>query len=171
MRAVGATGIVVVAILTTSACATQTGAPTPQPPVPVPIATGTAPSPDPQQQDHDRPGAEESFRAWLEASRVPDVDAACSRLSPGLVERMLAELNQTGPLHAASCEEMIAATAELYKAAGDSAEVDITVQEETDTDATLFVTYLASGDCGTVVMARTAADWMITEQSHECVGS
>ncbi len=83
---------------------------------------------------------------------------------------MLAELNETGPLHAESCEEMITATAELYRAAGQSAEVDITVQEETETDATLFVTSLASGDCGTIVMTRTDADWLITEASKECAG-
>jgi hypothetical protein len=83
---------------------------------------------------------------------------------------MLAELNATGPLHAENCVEMITATAELYRAAGQSAEVDIVVQQETETDATLFVTYLATGDCGTVVMRRTGADWLITEASKECAG-
>jgi hypothetical protein len=65
---------------------------------------------------------------------------------------------------------MIAATAELYRAVGDDGTVEVAVQDETATDATLFVTYTASGDCGTVVMHRTGTDWIITDESQECVG-
>ncbi len=167
LHAMGATGIVVAAIMTMSACATGSVDTAPGSSVPESVATGTTASPDPQEEQA-RPGAVESYLAWLEASRVPDVDAACARLTPELVTRMLAELNETGPLHAESCEEMITVTAELYRAAGQGAEVDIVVQQETETDATLFVTSLASGDCGTIVMTRTGADWLITEQSEEC---
>ena len=81
---------------------------------------------------------------------------------------MIAELNEDGIIHVETCEEMITVAAELYRASGQSPEVDISVQHETDTDATLFVTYLATGDCGTVVMTRTGTDWIITDQSQEC---
>jgi len=122
-------------------------------------ATTTAPA---------RPGAAAAFRAWLDASRIPDAAASCAALSPELATRMIAELNERGPIHVSSCEEMIAVTAELYRALEQDASVDIAVQQETATDATLFVTYLATGSCGTVVMTRPASDWIITEQSREC---
>lgn len=112
-------------------------------------------------------GPVESFRAWFEATRTPDPAAACAALSPALAERMLAELNQNG-LALTTCEEMIQATSELYRATSQSADVDVQVQSETATDATLFVTYGASGDCGTVVMHRDAASWIITDESREC---
>ncbi|WKK72653.1 hypothetical protein Q0F99_06890 [Rathayibacter oskolensis] len=125
-------------------------------------AASEAPEPEPEQS------AEDGFRDWLAASRAPDAASACAGLSPELAARMVAEMNDTGPLHVESCDAMITATAELYRATGQSAEVDIAVQQETATDATLFVTYLASGDCGTVVMTRPATSWIITEQSEEC---
>lgn len=115
-------------------------------------------------------GAVDGFLAWLDASRKPDAETACRQLSPELVTRMLAELNAQSPVRAGTCEEMITTTAELYRATGQDPAVDIAVQEETATAATLFVTYLASGDCGTVVMVRPGADWIITELSQECAG-
>jgi hypothetical protein len=115
-----------------------------------------------------RRGAADAFRAWLDASRIPDAASSCAALSPELATRMIAELNDRGPIHVSSCEEMIAVTAELYRALDQDASVDISVQQETATDATLFVTYLATGNCGTVVMTRPASDWIITEQSQEC---
>ena len=116
----------------------------------------------------DVPGPEESFRAWLAASRKPDVGAACAALTPALQARMIAELNAGGAVQISTCEGMIAATAALYRATGDTGEVDVTVQDETATKATLFVTYIDDGDCGTVVMERQAGAWIITEQSQEC---
>ncbi|WP_238343855.1 hypothetical protein [Microbacterium sp. RG1] len=135
-----------------------------------PIAT-QAPSatPAPAASAATADGPVESFRAWFAATRTPDPAAACAALSPALAERMLAELNQNG-LALSTCEEMIQATSELYRATGQSADVDVQVQSETATDATLFVTYGASGDCGTVVMHRDAASWIITDESRECAG-
>jgi len=130
-------------------------------------APSTAPAPAASADAAD--GPVESFRAWFEATRTPDPAAACAALSPALAERMLAELNQNG-LNLTTCEEMIQATSELYRATGQSADVDVQVQSETATDATLFVTYGASGDCGTVVMHRDAASWIITDESRECAG-
>lgn len=115
-------------------------------------------------------GAVDGFLAWLDASRKPDAEAACRQLSPELVTRMLAELGAQSPVQAGTCEEMITTTAELYRATGQDPAVDIAVQEETATAATLFVTYLSSGDCGTVVMERPGTDWIITELSQECSG-
>ncbi|MFD0556732.1 hypothetical protein ACFQ3B_06705 [Stackebrandtia endophytica] len=117
-----------------------------------------------------RPEPADSFLAWLEASRKPDVDAACEVLTDELVERMLAEMAATGFPGVDTCEDMIELTADLYRAAGSSAEVSIEVQEATDTDAVLFVTYTDSGNCGTVVMAWETGKWMITEQTEECDG-
>lgn len=147
-----------------SACAATSG----------PGSTGVSAAPDAGSRALSSPSASEegpveSYRAWLAASRVPDVDAACAALAPELQERMISELNAGGAMRVGTCEEMIAATAELYRALGQSADVDIVVQGETATDATLFVTYLSSGDCGTIVMTRAATAWIITERSEECV--
>lgn len=112
-------------------------------------------------------GAEQGFRTWLELSRIPDAPAACALMTPALIEKMLAEVAASG-MPMSSCEEMIALTAEAYRATGTDAEVSIAVQEETATAATLFVTYLSSGKCGTVVMERAGDDWILTEQSEVC---
>jgi len=164
-RGIWATGIVLAAILTMTGCGGGEPAPSPSPSAPETLTPETFPPPVPSEQS-----ASDAFLAWVEASRTPDVDTACAGLSPELADRMITELNAGGAITVQTCEEMIAAAAELYRATGQSADVDISVQEETDTDATLFVTYLASGDCGTVVMKRTGSDWIITDQSQECVG-
>lgn len=113
-------------------------------------------------------GPVESFLAWIDAPRAPDTEKACAGLTPELADRMIAELNSSGPVQVTTCAEMISATAELYRALDQSADVNVTVEEQTDTAATLFVTYITSGDCGTVVMERTANDWIINELSEEC---
>jgi hypothetical protein len=137
---------------------------TPPPTAGAPTASSVPASPTPDAVL----GPVESFRAWLEASRKPDADAACAQLTPALQERMITELNASGVSAVTTCAEMITATAELYRALAQSAEVDVTVESETSADATLFVTYVDSGDCGTVVMEKSAARWMITELSQEC---
>lgn len=161
-RSLDVAGIGLIALMALSGCATAPTA------TPSPAAVVTQAPTSPAPTDQAASGAVESYLAWLTASRTPDVDAACAALSPDLVARMIAELNGTVPTPVGSCEEMIAATAALYRAVGDDAAVDVAVQQETPTDATLFVTYLASGDCGTVVMKRGGASWIITEQSQEC---
>lgn len=135
----------------------------PPPATSEPVATQAAEPPAAESQS-----ATDGFREWLDASRLPDVDIACARLTPDLVTRMIAELESHGMTGISSCEQMITATADLYRSLGQSAEVDIAVQTETATDATLFVTYLASGDCGTVVMERRGTEWILTDQSMEC---
>ena len=148
MRAAGAAAIAVT-LFVLSAC--SAGSPTE--PLTPPTPTPPAASPMSPQPEADPPmGASEAFLAWLAASRVPDVKTACAGLSPDLAARM------------------IAAAAELYRAVDANADVELAVQSETATDATLFVTYLGTGDCGTVVMKRTGADWIITDESRECVG-
>lgn len=152
--------------LMVSACA-----PSPAPqrtPGPTAAATPSASTESSTLEPTPQTGPVESFLAWIEASRAPDTDKACAGLTPELADRMIAELNSSGPVQVTSCAEMISATAELYRALGQSAEVDVTVQEQNDTEATLFVTYLASGDCGTVVMERSATEWIINELSEEC---
>lgn len=141
--------------------------PAPSPSSPAPAATQPK-SPTPSEDPQSTSGAVDSYLAWLKASRTPDIDAACAALAPDLANRMIAELNATAPIRVGSCEEMIAATAELYRAVGDDPAVDIAVQQETATDATLFVTYRASGDCGTVVMKRQGTSWILTGDTKEC---
>jgi len=164
-RGLWVTGVVVAAILTMSGCGSGDPAPNPSPTASETLTPPTFPPPVPSAQS-----ASDAFLAWVEASRAPDVETACAGLSPELAARMIDELNAGGAVTVQTCEEMIAAAAELYRATGQSADVDISVQEETDTDATLFVTYLATGDCGTVVMNRASGGWIITDQSQECLG-
>ena len=163
-----AAALVALAIMTTSGCTAGPAAESPQTSAPASAAPESSANPEESQQP--QTSASEAFLAWVEASRIPDVDTACAALAPDLVTRMIAELNASGATSVQTCEQMIAATAELYRAVGDDGAVDVAVQEETATDATLFVTYTAAGDCGTVVMHRTGADWIITDESQECVG-
>lgn len=139
-----------------------------EPPVKDAAADAPAPSATPDMPPTPEVNATESFLAWLEASRVPETDAACAQLTPKLVDRMLTEMQSEGFAEVSTCEEMITVTAELYRAFDQSADVDVAVQSETVTDAVLFVTYLASGDCGTVVMERAASTWVLTELTEEC---
>jgi hypothetical protein len=160
---------VALALTATTACTTGVDSPEPSASVSEPTRSASQnPSREPDSGQQATTGAAESFSAWLAASRVPDVETASAGLAPQLVQRMIAELNANAGVNVSTCEEMIAATAQLYKAAGQDASVDIAVQHETATDATLFVTYGASGDCGTVVMHRAGTAWIITEQSQEC---
>lgn len=159
-----------VTALTMSACAMGPVASDPRPATPSPPASEVIASPDPQETEQPQTGAADAFRAWVEASRIPDVDTACAGLAPDLQSRMIAELNASGAVAVETCDQMISAAAELYAAVGDDGAVDVEVQQETATEATLFVTYLASGDCGTVVMQRTGTEWIITDESRECAG-
>lgn len=143
-----------------SADARSTGTPSPAAPSSTPDAIET---PDPSASDATSP--ELAFRTWLAASREPDTDVACGYLTDELVDRMLAEL-EAGGIPVDSCAEMMSTTAALYKAVGDTGEVEIRTLSETETDAVLDVTYLG-GDCGTVALQRTEADWIITEQTEE----
>ena len=158
--------VLLAAAVVLSACAAT---PSPAAPSDAPAAeTPITASPLPSAAPAGDLGPVESFLAWLEASRAPDAEAACAGLSPELAARMIAELNGSGAFAVSTCAEMITATAELYRATAQSSEVDVTIQEQTENDATLFVTYLASGDCGTVVMTREVTGWIITERSEEC---
>jgi len=112
--------------------------------------------------------AEEAFRAWVKASRAPDVKEACAAMSDRLVKRMLADLRADGFPGVDDCAGLVTLTADLYKAFGSGDEVEITVRSETETDAVLFVTYSDTGKCGTVVMERSPQRWVINEQSEEC---
>ena len=148
-RRVMPTTAIAVAALMMSACAAGPVARTPVTDAPSQPASEVIVSPDPQ------PSAE------------PQTGAA---LAPDLQSRMIAEVNASGAVSVETCEQMIAAAAELYAAVGDDGAIDVAVQQETATNATLFVTYLASGDCGTVVMQRTGTEWIITDESRECAG-
>lgn len=108
---------------------------------------------------------EQSFRTWLAASREPDVELACSYLSEELVAKMLAEL-AAGGVSLGGCAELIATTAQLYAALGETADAEVETLDEAAGRAELFVTY-GSGDCGTVALAPEGGRWILTEQSEE----
>ena len=137
-----------------------------EPAAPAASASETpVPTPEPTEETM---SASDGFLAWLDASREPDPAAACAGLTDELAERMISQLNASGLTTVSTCEEMISVTAEAYRALEQSAEVDIEVREETAVDAVLFVTYAASGDCGTVAMDRVGDGWVINELSEEC---
>lgn len=137
-------------------------------PSPTPESSST-PEPSSTPSSESGPDATTSILTWLEASRAPDVEAACAALAPELVDRMIDEMRSDGFPEVSTCEGMVTVTAELYRAFDQTAEVTVDVQSETESDAVLFVTYVESGDCGTVVMERSAAAWIITEQTEACV--
>ncbi len=127
-------------------------------------ADDAAPEEEPADEHGETP--EESFRAWLAASRVPDVEVACGYLAPELVERMVAEMTSQGWPGITDCASMTTTTAGLYAAVGDVPDVEITVREER-ADATVLSVVYAGGDCGSAVMAPAGARWVVTEQSEE----
>lgn len=107
---------------------------------------------------------EEAFRTWLAASRAPDAVTACAYLNDALVERMLTAMKTSG-VAVSGCAEMIEVTAQAYKAAGSSQEVEIQTLSHSASAAELHVTYLDGGGCGRVVLERGTSSWIITEQS------
>lgn len=113
-------------------------------------------------------GPLETYLAWLEASRAPDTDTACALLSDELIDRMLAEFESIYGADLGGCAALTEQTAQLYEVFSKNADVDTDVIAETETTATLFVTYLASGDCGTVEMRKEPTGWIITENSESC---
>ncbi|MFE4465177.1 hypothetical protein ACFRCR_08670 [Oerskovia sp. NPDC056781] len=140
---------------------------------PVPLPTMTAPTAPPTPDSPDAPPApqgaeapEDAFRAWLVASRAPDVGTACGYLAPALADRMVAEMTAQGWPGITDCASMITTTAALYAAVGDVAQVEVTVREERP-DATVLAVAYAGGDCGTAVMAPSGSTWVVTEQSEE----
>lgn len=154
IRCIGA----LMALLMVNACSTGPTAPPPTSPAVTPSdASDTASM-----------SAEDAYRAWLEASREPDVDVACGYLSDELVERMIAEFQANYGTDPGGCAGLTELTAELYETLGQSAEVIIEVIEETETDALLFVTYIESRSCGTVALEKRNAGWIITEDSEGC---
>lgn len=138
-----------------------------------PSRTVTSPAEPPAQDPGGTPPAprdaetpEDAFRAWLVASRVPDVGTACGYLAPALADRMVAEMTAQGWPGITDCASMITTTAALYAAVGDVAEVEVTVREERP-DATVLAVAYAGGDCGSAVMAPAGSTWVVTEQSEE----
>lgn len=110
----------------------------------------------------------ESFLAWFDASRAPDVDTsvACGYMADELVERMLAELAANGWASIGDCAAMVTATAELYSAFGVEPEVRVETRSQTAKRAELWVVY-PGGDCGIVVLRPEGARWIMTEQTEE----
>ncbi|MET3975332.1 hypothetical protein [Cellulosimicrobium sp. 4261] len=169
----------VLALAATAACAapapsgTSPGSPAPTTSAPAPdattrtpddAATETARAEEAPQEQAETP--EESFRAWLAASRAPDVDVACGYLAPELVDRMVAEMASQGWPGITDCASMITTTAGLYAAVGDVPDVEVGVREER-ADATVLSVVYDGGDCGTAVMVPHGPRWVVTEQSEE----
>ena len=170
MRAVSAAIIVAAAVALTGCGA---GA-APSEPGSGPAAVSAAPSATAEDAPQEETAASaamspsETFLAWLEASRVPEPEQACAYLDDALIERMIAEFEADWGQDPGGCEGLTELSAQLYASFGQSAEVSIDVVSETAERAELFVTYLGSGDCGTVVMEPVAAGWIMTEQTEGC---
>lgn len=113
------------------------------------------------------PGPEESFRAWLVASRIPDAAVACEYMTPKLVDKMIAEIGASGLGEVSDCAQLIESTAALYKAAGSDAEVTVDLRSQSTRRAELWVEYVASGNCGTVDMRLAGGRWTMTDLSEE----
>lgn len=171
----------VLALAATAACAapapsgTSPGSPTSATSAPAPdattgtpddaaTATETASAEEAPEGQVETP--EESFRAWLAASRAPDVEVACGYLAPELVDRMVAEMTAQGWPGITDCASMTTTTAGLYAAVGDVPEVEVGVREER-ADATVLSVVYDGGDCGTAVMVPQGTRWVVTEQSEE----
>jgi hypothetical protein len=141
---------------------------TPRATASVPATTpSSAPVAPPVEAPATDAGPEESFRAWLAASRAPDTDTACGYMTEALVQRMLDELAAGGFPGLTDCATLITTTAQMYAAVGQSAEVDIEVREQTADRAVLGVAYATGNSCGTAVMTPSAGRWVITENSEE----
>lgn len=110
----------------------------------------------------------ESFRAWFDATRAPDVDAAvaCGYLTDELIERMLDELAANGWSAVTDCPTMITETAALYAAFDVDAEVRVETRSATAERAELHIVY-PGGDCGSIALRPDGESWVITEQSEE----
>ncbi|UTT58211.1 hypothetical protein [Cellulosimicrobium cellulans] len=171
----------VLALAATAACAapapsgTSPGSPTSATSAPAPdattgspddaaTATETASAEEAPEGQVETP--EESFRAWLAASRAPDVEVACGYLAPELVDRMVAEMTAQGWPGITDCASMTTTTAGLYAAVGDVPDVEVGVREAR-ADATVLSVVYDGGDCGTAVMVPQGARWVVTEQSEE----
>lgn len=172
--------LVALVVAATTACtapappddATTTTTPTSRTSPSEPAATEPPETEEPPAPDDagDAPGAtespEEAFRAWLAASRAPDVEVACGYMEPALVDRMVAEMTAQGWPGITDCASMVTTTAALYAALGSVADVEIQVREERPDAVVLGVVY-ASGSCGSAVMLPDGPSWTIGEQSQE----
>lgn len=128
------------------------------------------------EEPSDQPSTElmgpvETYLAWLEASREPEASVACGYLTDELQERMLDEFAATyGADEVSTCEDLTVMTAQMYAAFQQSDEVDVQILEHNEETATLFVTYVDTGECGTIAMHRIPAGvWMINAMSEACV--
>ncbi|SMF27976.1 hypothetical protein SAMN02744115_02382 [Cellulosimicrobium cellulans J1] len=168
--------LVALVVAATTACtapappddATTTTTPTPRTSPSEPAATEPTETEEPPASD-DAGAAEspeEAFRAWLAASRAPDVEVACGYMEPALVDRMVAEMTAQGWPGITDCASMVTTTAALYAALGSVADVEIQVREERPDAVVLGVVY-ASGSCGSAVMLPDGSRWRIGEQSQE----
>lgn len=162
---------IITATILLTGCSSAPSGPTEQ------TSTGTqaiTPSATPEPSEAPEPtetaaelGPEETFRAWLTASRKPDAPLACSYMSAELQQKILTEISQSLAT-VASCEEMIEQTAAAYALSESSTDVDVQIVSESAAEATIFATYLGSGKCGTIVLAKRDGSWIMTDQVEEC---
>lgn len=111
---------------------------------------------------------QDTFLAWLAASRKPDAPLACSYLNQELQERMLDEFKSDLGAAFASCEEMTEKTAAVYALSEASAEVSIQTISETAGHAVLNATYVDNQKCVTVELVKDGSKWIMTEQGGLC---
>lgn len=135
--------------------------------VPEPGSTSAAGTTAPEPEDEQAQDPIDSYLAWLEASRIPDARLACSYFTPELSDRVVAEARTEG-WDVDSCEELTETSAELYRTFGVDADVEIDVVEQSADEAVLFVTYVSTQECGTVVMEPERHRWIMNHQTEGC---
>lgn len=132
-----------------------------------PPAPSTTPSPDATDTAPvDEGGPVDAFRTWLTASRAPDTATACAYMTPELAQRMVDEITAQGFPGVTDCTSLIAMTASLYAAVGQTAEPEVELVSETTTEAVLRVAYTPTS-CGRVVLERGVEHWVLDERSEE----
>ncbi len=168
-------GALVLAVGLAACAGTDAGADgaTPSAPTPAPSASASAsasaapPVAAPAPPTTEGSGPEDSFRAWLAASRQPAAATACAYMTPELAQRMVDEVTATGFPGITDCEGLIEMTAGLYAAAGQSSEVTVELLEQTPEHAVLDVVYAEGSSCGRVVLRPGPGHWVLDERSQE----
>ncbi|MCM0638464.1 hypothetical protein [Cellulomonas wangsupingiae] len=170
-RRSSAAAALVLAVGVTACVGTEAGTDgtAPSAPTPAPSASASAAPPvaAPARPTTVGSGPEDSFRAWLAASREPAAATACAYMTPVLAQRMVDEVTAIGFPGITDCEGLIEMTAGLYAAVGQSSEATVDLVEQTPEHAVLDVVYAEGSSCGRVVLRPGPGHWVLDERSQE----
>lgn len=164
----GAVTVLAACTPATPAATTATTSPTADrvagPPAPSDGATTGAEDRTSQGVASDDGGPVDAFRTWLAASRAPDVEAACSGMTPELAQSLVDRITAQGIPGITDCPSYITATASLFQASGQSSSPQVEVVSRSDTEAVLDVVYTEGTVCGRVVLTPVDGSWLLSER-------